>query len=95
MGPFHHPAARLEFWIYPLFMRLFASLLDVRLVVSFDRRLERRFAFIARIGAEIVLAGAPRRLDYDFVQRGLKQFDVMRVCAAGDERERDANPVDQ
>jgi hypothetical protein len=28
------------------------------------------------------------------VQCGLKQFYVMRVCAAGDERERDANPVD-
>jgi hypothetical protein len=27
-----------------------------------------------------------RHLDHDLVQRSLKQVDVMRVCAAGDER---------
>jgi hypothetical protein len=32
------------------------------------------------------LSRSARHLYHELVQRGLKQFYVMRVCAAGDER---------
>jgi len=76
-------------------MGLFASLPDVRLIVPPNGCIRCRRALVARTGAEIVLPRSARHRHYQLVQRGLKQFYVMRVCAAGDERERDANPVDQ
>ena len=76
-------------------MGLFASLLDVRLIVPLNDCIGCRRTLVARVGAEIVLPRAARHPDHDPVQRDLKQFYVMRVGAAGDERERDANPVDQ
>ena len=67
-------------------MGLFAALLDVRLIVPLDDRIRCWQAFVARIGAKIVLPGSARHLHHEMIQRGLKQFYVMRVCAAGDER---------
>jgi len=95
MGSLHDPTASFESWIGQLFMGLFTSLLDVRLIVPFNDRIQCRRALVARIGAEIVLPRSSRHLYDDLVLRGLKQFYVLRVCAAGDERERDTNSVDQ
>ncbi len=67
-------------------MGLFASLLDVRLIVPRDGRIQCRSALVARIGAEIVLPRSTRHLHHEPVQGGLKQFYVMRICTAGDER---------
>lgn len=86
MGSLHDPTARFEPWIGPLFIRLFTSLLDVRLIVPFNDRIRCRRALVACVGAEIVLPCSARHLYHDLVQRGLKQLYVMRVRAAGDER---------
>ena len=86
MGSLHDPTASFESWIGQLFMGLFTSLLDVRLIVPFNVRIQCRRALVAHIGAEIVLPRSSRHLYDDLVLRGLKQFYVMRVCAAGDER---------
>jgi hypothetical protein len=86
MGSLHDPTTSFESWIGPLFMSLFTPLLDVRLIVPFNNRIQCRRAFVARIGAETVLPRSARHLYHELVQRGLKQFYVMRVCAAGDER---------
>ena len=95
MRSLHYPTASLESRFGQLVVSLFTSLLDVWLIVPLNGCIRCRRALIARIGAEIVLSRAARHLRYELVQRGLKQFYVMRVCAAGDERQRDANPVDQ
>lgn len=86
MRSLHDPSASLESGLGELFMRLFASLLDVRLIVPFDDRLRCRCALVARIGAEIVTTSSARHVHDQLVQCGFKQFYVMRVCAAGDER---------
>ena len=86
MGSLHDPTASFESRIGPLFLGLFTSLFDVRLIVPFNDRIRCRRALVARIGAEIVLPRSARHLYHELVQRGLKQFYVMRVCAAGDER---------
>ena len=86
MGSLHYPTASLEARFGELFMSLFASLLDVRLIVPFNDGIRCRRTLVARIGAEIVLPRSARHLHHELVQRGLKQFYVMRVCAAGDER---------
>jgi len=95
MCPLHYPAAGLESRYRKLFISLFAPLLDVRLIVPFDDCIQCRRALVAGIGAKIVLARSARHLYDELVQRGLEQLYVMRVCAADDERERDANSVDQ
>src|SRR5664279_5671292 len=95
MRSLHYPTASLEARFRELFMGLFASLLDVRFIVPLNDRIRCRRALVARIGAKIVRPRSARHLYHELVQRGFKQFYVMRVCAAGDERERDANPVDQ
>jgi len=95
MRSLHYPTASLESRFGQLVVGLFTSLLDVWLIVPLNDCIRCRRALVARIGAEIVLPRLARHLHYNLVQRGLKQFYVMRVCAAGDERERDANPVDQ
>ena len=86
MRPLHDPTAGLESGYCELFMGLFAPLLDVRLIVPFHNCVRCRRALVARIGAEIVLPRSTRHLHDELVQRGLKQFYVMRVCAAGDDR---------
>ena len=86
MRSLHDPTASLESRVAELVLGLFASLLDVRLIVPFEGRIRGRRAFVARIGAKIVLPRVTRHLDHDLVQRSLKQVDFMRVCAAGDER---------
>ena len=95
MRSLHYPTASLESRFGQLVVGLFTSLLDVWLIVPLNDCIRCRRALVARIGAEIVLPRSARHLHYKLVQRGLKQFYVMRVCAAGDDRERDANPVDQ
>ena len=95
MRSLHYPTASLESRFHELFMSLFASLLDVRLIVPLNDCIRCRRSLVARIGAEIVLPRSARHLHYKLIQRGFKQFYIMRVCAAGDDRERDANPVDQ
>jgi len=67
-------------------MGLFASLLDVWVVVPLNDCVGRWRTLVARIGTEIVLPCSAWHLDHKLVQRGLQQFYVMRVCAAGDER---------
>ena len=94
-GSLHYPQASLESSFCVIVMGLFASLPDVRLIVPLDDCIRCRRALVARVGAKIVLSRSARHLHHDLVQRGFKQLYVMRVCAAGDERERDANPVDQ
>ena len=91
MGSFHDPTASFESWIGPLFKGLFASLS----IVPFNDRMRCRRALVARIGAEIVMPRSARHLYHESIQCGLKQFYVMRVCAADDERQRDSNSVDQ
>ena len=86
MGSLHDPTTSFESWIGPLFIGLFASLLDVRLIVPFNDCIRCRRALVARVGAKIILSRSARHLYHELVQRGLKQFYVMRVCAAGDER---------
>ena len=86
MGSLHDPTASFESWIGPLFMGIFTSLFDVRLIAPFNNRIQCRRALVACIGAEIVLPRSARHLYHELVQRGLKQFYVMRVCAVGDER---------
>ncbi len=86
MCSLHYPTSRPESGFGLLFAGLFLSLLDVGLIVPFNDCVRRRRAFVARIGTEIVLPRSARYLYHDLVQRGLKQFYVMRVCAAGDER---------
>ena len=86
MGSLHDPTASFVSRIGSLFLGLFTSLFDVRLIVPFNDRIRCRRALIARIGAEIVLPRSAWHLYHELVQRGLKQFYVMRVCAAGDER---------
>ena len=66
-------------------MGLFAPLLDVRPIVPLDNCVRCRRALVARVGAEIVLPRSARHLYYELVQRSLKQFYVMRICAADDE----------
>ena len=95
MRSHHHPSASLESRFGQLVVSLFTSLLDVRLIVPLNDCIQCRRALVAGIGAEIVLPRSARHLYKELVQHGFKQFYVMRVCAAGDERERDANPVDQ
>jgi len=95
MRSLYYPTASLESRFSRLGVGLFTSLLDVRLIVPLNDGIRCRRAFVARIGAEIVLPRTARHLYCELVQRGLKQFYVMRICAADDERERDANPVDQ
>jgi hypothetical protein len=95
MRSLHYPTASSKSRFVQLVVGLFASLLDVRLIVPLNDCIRCRRALVAGIGAEIVLPRSARHLHYELVQRGLEQFYVMRVCAAGDERERDANPVDQ
>ena len=95
MRSLHYPTASLESRFGQLVVSLFTSLLNVWLIVPLNDCIRCRRALVARIGAEIVLPRSARHLHYELVQRGLKQFYVMRICAAGDERERDANPVDQ
>src|SRR5674476_1037910 len=90
MGSLHYPPASLESSFCALVMGLFASLPDVRLIVPLDDCIRCRRALVARVGAKIVLSRSARHLHHDLVQRGFKQLYVMRVCAAGDERERDA-----
>jgi len=86
MRSLHYPPASLESRFGELFVGLFAPLLDVRLIVSFDDCIRCGRALVARIGAEIVLPRSARHLHYELVQRGLKQFYIMRICAAGDDR---------
>lgn len=86
MRSLHYPPASLESRFCELFVGLFAPLLDVRLIVSFDDCIRCGRALVARIGAEIVLPRSARHLHYELVQRGLKQFYIMRICAAGDDR---------
>ena len=86
MRPLHDPTAGLESRYCELFMGLFAPLLDMRPIVPFHNCVRCRRALVARIGAEIVLPRSTRHLHDELVQRGLKQFYVMRVCAAGDDR---------
>ena len=95
MRSLHYPTASLESRFLQLVVGLFTSLLDVWFIVPLNHGIRCRRALVARIGAKIVLPRSARHLHYELVQRGLKQFYVMRICAAGDERERDANPVDQ
>ena len=86
MRSLHYPTARLESRFGEFFMGLFASLLDVRLIVPLNDCIGCRRTLVARVGAEIVLPRAARHPDHDPVQRDLKQFYVMRVGAAGDDR---------
>ena len=86
MRSLYYPTASLESRFSQLGVGLFTSLLDVRLIVPLNDGIRCRRAFVARIGAKIVLPRVTRHLDHDLVQRSLKQVDVMRVCAAGDER---------
>ena len=86
MCPLHDPTAGLKSRYRDLFMGLFTPLLDVRLIVPFDNCVRCWRALVARIGAEVILPRSARHLHYELVQRGLKQFYVMRVCAAGDDR---------
>jgi hypothetical protein len=65
-------------------MGLFAPLLDVRLIVPFDDHLRGRRALIACVCAKIVVPRSAWYLRHELVERGFKQFYVMRVCAAGD-----------
>jgi len=95
MGSLHHPAASLECRIFLLFMSLFASLFDVRLIVPFDDCVRGWCAFIACIRAQIVLSGPARDFHHYLVQGGFEQFDIMRVCAARDDGQRDPNSVHQ
>ena len=94
MRSLYYPMASSESRFVELVVDLFTSLFDVWFIVSLDDCIRCRRALVASVRAEIVLPRANRHLDYELVQCGLKQFYVMRVCAAGDERERDANPVD-
>ena len=86
MGPLDYPASSLESRCCELFLGLFAPLLDVRLIVPFGNCNRCRCALIARVSAKIVLPRSARHLHHEPVQRGFKQFYIMRVCAAGDER---------
>jgi hypothetical protein len=95
MRSLHYPTASLESGFGQLVVSLFTPLLDVWLIVPLNDCFRCRRALVARIGAEIILPRSTRHLHHELVQRGFEQFYVMCVCAAGDERERDANPVDQ
>jgi len=86
MRPLHDPTAGLESRYCELLVGIFAPLLDVSLIVPLNDCIRCRRALVARIGAEIVLPRSTRHLHDELVQRGLKQFYVMRVCAAGDDR---------
>ena len=79
--------------VFQLIMGLFASLFDVRLIVSFDDCVRCWCAFISCICTQIVLSGAARNFHHDLIQRGFEQLDIVRVCAARDERQRDPNSV--
>jgi len=59
----------------------FRAVADMRPIVPFTLR-SMPARLVARIGAEIVLPRSTRHLHDELVQRGLKQFYVMRVCAA-------------
>ena len=85
MRSLYYPTASLESRFSRLGVGLFTSLLDVRLIVPLNDGIRCRRAFVARIGAEIVLPRTARHLYYELVQRSLKQFYVMRICAADDE----------
>ena len=97
MGSFDHPAARFPTWLVAFGLRFFFTLLDMRLIVAGNRRLEGRIALVSSIGAEILrLLGVrfwPRQ--HRSVQGGLQQLHIMYVGSAGDERQRDATRVDQ
>jgi len=86
MSSLHYPSVRFESRLGELIMGLFASLPDVRIIVPFDDCIRCRHALVARIGAKVVLPRSARHLHYELVECGFKQFYVMRVCAAGDDR---------
>ena len=97
MGSFDHPATCFPTWLAAFGLRFFFTLLDMRLIVAGNHRLEGRLALVSSIGAEILrLLGVRfRPRQYRSVQGGLQQLHVMHVGSAGDQRQRDATRVDQ
>ena len=95
MGAFDYPAARFPAGLCAFGLLL--ALLDMGLIIARLGGIKRRFALVSGIGAEMLRMFGRwfRARSHHCVQRGLQQFHIMHVGAAGDERQRDATAVDQ
>ena len=72
MGSLDAPASGPETWLPALGLGLFPTLLDMGQIVASQRRLTGRIAFVASVGAEVLLLpGAGRgTFDHDLVEGG-------------------------
>ena len=95
MGSFHHPTASFVSRLRTLQTSLFTALFDMWLIVAYHHSIPGWHSFVPCIGVEVWLLGTARKLHHDLIQSRCEQLDIMHVRSAGDERERDAKPVDQ
>ena len=96
MSPLNDPAARLIARQGAFGLGFLFALLDMRSISSPFRGLPGGGSLLARIGAEMLRLPCLRRRSrpHHLVEGGGQQFHIMHVGSAGDERQRDATPVD-
>ena len=97
MADLDHPTPSLLGWITPLGIGLLAAINHMRNVTMRLDDLKRRFASVARIGAQVL--AAPSRghlaLDHNGLEHRIELRDVMLIGSGHDERQGDATAVHQ
>ena len=76
---------------------LLSTAFDVRDVAMGFNDVERRFAVVARVGTQVLVAPLRRidPLDHDGLKHRLELRHIMAMGSGHDERQRDATTVDQ
>ena len=92
-----HPSSRLPLGVAPFDVRLLASVGHVRNVAMVQDDLHGRFASIASVGTQVLVASLWRclALDHDGLKYRIDLGDVMLIGPGHDDRQRDATPVHQ
>ena len=97
MAGFHNPTASTISWPFFLGRHFFSPLLHMRNVVPIQHALPRGSSRIALVRAEMLWAAGrwagPN--DDDAIEHPLQLRDIMPVCSADDDGERDATLVDK
>ena len=95
MRSFHDPSFGLVAWLASFGVAFFLALLDVGAIVLCRHGLFCAFAFVTRVGAQMLgfeLARF-RTVNNHGVQCHFQQFHIMGVGSADDERQRDSTRV--
>ena len=97
MAHLDHPSSRLLFGVAPLDVRLRASIDHVRDVAMVQDDLHCRFASIACVGTQVLVAPLWRCLatDHDGLKHRIDLGDIVLIGPGHDDRQRDATPVHQ